>query len=264
MMGTLEKWNEQPTRSLPPSLLSAAAADSRSRSHRDAFAAPFNSHFRLTLRHGAVFCTSTHSQQSRLSPPIPSLPTRMRRTALHDFSCRSCVPPLALDVASWLGYCNSMINPIIYSFTVKEFKKSALRMVLPLWQLLSRCVPCVPPPPEHFSSRMSRTGQRVRGKSKNRARSIELKSRAAAAAAANRRQNSNNRRLAASKRRQTEPAVFAAIDDDESEEVCCDGLVVEHHSEALGNGTAGGNRVASSNDSHYSLRLYCVTQEASC
>jgi hypothetical protein len=151
-----------------------------------------------------------------------------------------------------------MINPIIYSFTVKEFKKSAVQLVLPLWTLLSRCLPCVPPPPEHFSSRMSRTGQRVRGKSKNRPRSLELKQRAAAA---NRRQLSNLRRLP-NNRRQTEPAVFAAIDDDESE--VCDGLAVDVRSEMMGNGNAAGNRVASSDDSHYSVRLYCVTQEASC
>lgn len=177
-----------------------------------------------------------------------------------DFSCRSCVPPLALDVASWLGYCNSMINPIIYSFTVKEFKRSALRLVLPLWTVLGRCVPCLPSPPEHFSSRMSRTGQRVRGKSKNRPRSVELKARAAATQ--NRRQHSSHRRIP-NNRRRTEPAVFGvigAIDEDESD-VCCDGLVAEEHSETIGNGTA---KIASANESHYSLRLYCITQEASC
>lgn len=36
----------------------------------------------------------------------------------------SCIPHIALDILTWLGYCNSMLNPIIYAFTVEEFKAS--------------------------------------------------------------------------------------------------------------------------------------------
>ncbi|CAJ0575513.1 unnamed protein product, partial [Mesorhabditis spiculigera] len=81
---------------------------------------------------------------------------------LFNFKCANCIPGMAIDLASWLGYCNSMLNPIIYSFTVKEFKRSAQRFVLPLWKALYSIVPfCLPVPPESVRSRMSRTGGKM-------------------------------------------------------------------------------------------------------
>lgn len=114
---------------------------------------------------------------------------------LSDYHCRGCVDPIFLDIATWLGYCNSMLNPIIYSFTVKEFKRSAQRAVLPLWKLLHRILPaCIKAPPEHAGARMSRTGHRP----KPRPRSFELKNKKGFMPV-----------RVPNKRRQTEPAVFA-------------------------------------------------------
>lgn len=152
--------------------------------------------------------------------------------SFSDYKCRGCIPTLAIDIASWLGeskvvrkmsisrfgtksrnqkekgvqilkeqslgYCNSMLNPIIYSFTVREFKRSAIRLILPLWRLGHRCCPfCVPVPPEHVASRMSRNGHRHRNKS--RPRSFEL--------GTNRSGVITSR--VSNRRRQTEPAVFS-------------------------------------------------------
>jgi hypothetical protein len=122
---------------------------------------------------------------------------KLYQLLLLDYQCRGCIPTLAIDIASWLGYCNSMLNPIIYSFTVKEFKRSALRVLLPFWQLIYHCIPqCLPKPPDYIS-RVSRAGNRAKGK----------------------RSNENNRtrpppalmptKIQTNKRRCTEPAIFA-------------------------------------------------------
>lgn len=52
------------------------------------------------------------------------------RQLLADAYC-DCITPLALDVTTWLGYCNSMLNPIIYAFTVKEFKRTIAKAFSP-------------------------------------------------------------------------------------------------------------------------------------
>ncbi|TKR94259.1 hypothetical protein L596_008570 [Steinernema carpocapsae] len=113
---------------------------------------------------------------------------------LTNFQCQGCIWSLLIDISSWLGYCNSMINPIIYSFTVKEFKRSALRMVLPAWRVFYRFFPiCVAAPPEHVTSRMSRTAHKGKG---GRPRSFE---------------NHKKQNLVSKlshRRRLTEPAVF--------------------------------------------------------
>uniref|UniRef100_A0A914KT92 G-protein coupled receptors family 1 profile domain-containing protein n=1 Tax=Meloidogyne incognita TaxID=6306 RepID=A0A914KT92_MELIC len=67
---------------------------------------------------------------------------------LLNYKCNGCFPSLIIDIASWLGYCNSMLNPIIYSFTVREFKRSALCAILPLWKQIYKICPkylCKPP-----------------------------------------------------------------------------------------------------------------------
>ncbi|XP_056004975.1 alpha-1A adrenergic receptor-like isoform X2 [Ostrea edulis] len=44
--------------------------------------------------------------------------------------CSQCSPPEDLfKVIFWLGYCNSMMNPVIYSFSSREFKR-AFRNIL--------------------------------------------------------------------------------------------------------------------------------------
>lgn len=44
--------------------------------------------------------------------------------------CSECSPPEDLfKVIFWLGYCNSMMNPVIYGFSSKEFKR-AFRNIL--------------------------------------------------------------------------------------------------------------------------------------
>uniref|UniRef100_A0A0M3HQT2 G_PROTEIN_RECEP_F1_2 domain-containing protein n=1 Tax=Ascaris lumbricoides TaxID=6252 RepID=A0A0M3HQT2_ASCLU len=93
-------------------------------------------------------------------------------------------------------YCNSMLNPIIYSFTVREFKRSTIRLVLPMWRLFHRILPMlVPAPPEHIVSRVSRSGAR----GKPRRRSFDLTSN---------RQGLVTSQMAIAKRRQTVPAVL--------------------------------------------------------
>uniref|UniRef100_A0A0K0F690 G_PROTEIN_RECEP_F1_2 domain-containing protein n=1 Tax=Strongyloides venezuelensis TaxID=75913 RepID=A0A0K0F690_STRVS len=85
---------------------------------------------------------------------------------LTNYQCSGCIPTIFVEGASWLGYCNSMLNPIIYSFTVKQFKKSALQAILPFWQILYQLLPSiVKPPPEHVKTKISRN---VHIKSKNK------------------------------------------------------------------------------------------------
>ncbi|KAI6221808.1 G-PROTEIN-RECEP-F1-2 domain-containing protein [Aphelenchoides fujianensis] len=112
---------------------------------------------------------------------------------LMNYQCKGCIPTLAIDICSWLGYCNSMINPVIYSFTVKEFKRSALRFLLPLWQFLWPLIPCIPKPPDNIS-RMSR--QQPKGKRSNEAQR-------------NKPPPSYMPTKIPTKRRCTEPAIFA-------------------------------------------------------
>ncbi|KAL7074585.1 hypothetical protein ACQ4LE_006252, partial [Meloidogyne hapla] len=80
---------------------------------------------------------------------------------LLNYKCSGCFPSLIIDIASWLGYCNSMLNPIIYSFTVREFKRSALCAILPLWKGIYQICPkriCKPPDP-HSAQRIVRKKQ---------------------------------------------------------------------------------------------------------
>lgn len=58
-----------------------------------------------------------------------------------------------------------MLNPVIYSFTIKEFKKSAIRLILPLWRLLHRLCKFIPAPDDHYGLRMSRQGAKARFRS---------------------------------------------------------------------------------------------------
>uniref|UniRef100_A0AAU0USH8 Ser-5 n=1 Tax=Meloidogyne graminicola TaxID=189291 RepID=A0AAU0USH8_9BILA len=79
---------------------------------------------------------------------------------LLNYKCGGCFPSLIIDIASWLGYCNSMFNPIIYSFTVREFKRSALCTILPLWKTIYQiCPKNICKPPDHPQQRIFRKKQ---------------------------------------------------------------------------------------------------------
>lgn len=52
-----------------------------------------------------------------------------------DSRCE-CIPGLVLDACTWIGYCNSAINPIIYAYTIKDFKQNVQTMLRP-WMLCS-------------------------------------------------------------------------------------------------------------------------------
>ncbi|CAD5205767.1 unnamed protein product [Bursaphelenchus okinawaensis] len=140
--------------------------------------------FLMILGHNMNFLTNTLSQNTTLRVHFGNnngmvehqrrvLRTHERIAKTLDYQCKGCVPTIAIDIASWLGYCNSMINPIIYSFTVKDFKRSALRLILPIWQFVFHCLPVkiLPKPPDRIA-RVSRSGQ----KAKNR-RNFEPKNR---------------------------------------------------------------------------------------
>ncbi|KAM6976995.1 LOW QUALITY PROTEIN: 5-hydroxytryptamine receptor 6 [Aplochiton taeniatus] len=46
-----------------------------------------------------------------------------------------CIPPALFDAITWLGYCNSTMNPIIYPLFMRDFKRA-----------LGRLLPCCTPP----------------------------------------------------------------------------------------------------------------------
>ncbi|XP_004678619.1 PREDICTED: 5-hydroxytryptamine receptor 6 [Condylura cristata] len=52
-----------------------------------------------------------------------------------------CVPPGLFDVLTWLGYCNSTMNPIIYPLFMRDFKRA-----------LGRFLPCLHCAREHRAS----------------------------------------------------------------------------------------------------------------
>ncbi|CAB3408592.1 unnamed protein product [Caenorhabditis bovis] len=134
---------------------------------------------------------------------------------LTNYKCSGCIPSIAIDIASWLGYCNSMLNPIIYSFTVKEFKRSAFRLVVPIWQCINRCLPFVPPPPDNILQRIARHMNRPKEKQKSansqpRHRSFEMSSN----------KNGMLTTKIRSKRRQTEPNVAVSLLTPQSRTSC--------------------------------------------
>ncbi|XP_029104801.1 5-hydroxytryptamine receptor 6 [Scleropages formosus] len=62
-----------------------------------------------------------------------------------------CVPPALFDALTWLGYCNSTMNPIIYPLFMRDFKR-ALARLLPCCTSRS---PRRPSPPLSLSLRNS-------------------------------------------------------------------------------------------------------------
>ena len=49
---------------------------------------------------------------------------------VSDVLCKFCkVPSELFNVIFWLGYCNSLMNPIIYATSSKEFKRAFIRVL---------------------------------------------------------------------------------------------------------------------------------------
>lgn len=50
--------------------------------------------------------------------------------AVLEALCSAChIPPWLFKIMFWLGYCNSMMNPIIYSCASRDFKRAFLRIL---------------------------------------------------------------------------------------------------------------------------------------
>lgn len=44
--------------------------------------------------------------------------------------CKTCVtPPLLFKIIFWLGYCNSLVNPVIYACSSREFKRAFVQIL---------------------------------------------------------------------------------------------------------------------------------------
>uniref|UniRef100_A0A3B4CU95 G-protein coupled receptors family 1 profile domain-containing protein n=1 Tax=Pygocentrus nattereri TaxID=42514 RepID=A0A3B4CU95_PYGNA len=63
-----------------------------------------------------------------------------------------CIPPSLFDAITWLGYCNSTMNPIIYPLFMRDFKR-AIGRLLPCCS--SSHIPRRPSPPLSLSLRNS-------------------------------------------------------------------------------------------------------------
>ncbi|XP_072026426.1 alpha-2Db adrenergic receptor-like [Amphiura filiformis] len=50
-------------------------------------------------------------------------------TALCGEKCVSAIPPLLFEFFFWIGYCNSALNPIIYTIFNREFRKAFKRIL---------------------------------------------------------------------------------------------------------------------------------------
>ncbi|XP_005105784.1 5-hydroxytryptamine receptor 6 [Aplysia californica] len=50
-------------------------------------------------------------------------------TNIVDAAC-TCVPPKLFTAFVWLGYCNSLINPIIYPLLMRDFRKVYMKLLL--------------------------------------------------------------------------------------------------------------------------------------
>uniref|UniRef100_A0AC35U8H6 G_PROTEIN_RECEP_F1_2 domain-containing protein n=1 Tax=Rhabditophanes sp. KR3021 TaxID=114890 RepID=A0AC35U8H6_9BILA len=86
---------------------------------------------------------------------------------MTNYQCNNCIPTIFIEAGSWLGYVNSMFNPIIYSSQIREYKTSFIRLIFPFWKFSHRVLPRVfNAPPEHVRSKINRNAK-VRSKNKN-------------------------------------------------------------------------------------------------
>ncbi|XP_025033371.1 5-hydroxytryptamine receptor 6-like [Python bivittatus] len=76
-----------------------------------------------------------------LCPPLPSPPSSSSRSV--QAVC-NCISGDFFDLLTWLGYCNSTMNPIIYPLFMRDFKRA-----------MARYLPCCPRAWEHRPSRVS-------------------------------------------------------------------------------------------------------------
>ncbi|KAI5095694.1 5-hydroxytryptamine receptor 6 [Silurus meridionalis] len=140
--------------SRPPSL-GHAAQEVDNYSHQDATVmrqAPLsvNSERRLAHRQGKKALKASLTLGVLLglffSAWLPFFITNMAQAVCE------CVPPSLFDAITWLGYCNSTMNPIIYPLFMRDFKR-ALGRLLPC--CCSSHVPRRPSPPLSLSLRNS-------------------------------------------------------------------------------------------------------------
>ncbi|XP_071035139.1 dopamine receptor 1 [Parasteatoda tepidariorum] len=54
--------------------------------------------------------------------------------------CKSCISDMVFKFLTWLGYCNSALNPIIYSIFNTEFREAFRKIILTYLQI--ECCPC--------------------------------------------------------------------------------------------------------------------------
>ncbi len=53
----------------------------------------------------------------------------LRPFLLYIQAVCECVPPSFFDAITWLGYCNSTMNPIIYPMFMRDFKRALARLL---------------------------------------------------------------------------------------------------------------------------------------
>lgn len=58
-----------------------------------------------------------------------------------DAACR-CAPAKLFSACVWLGYCNSLINPIIYPFFMRDFRKVYLKALVKICPFCSKIIKC--------------------------------------------------------------------------------------------------------------------------
>lgn len=67
-----------------------------------------------------------------------------------------------------------MLNPIIYSFTIREYKKSAQRLVIRTWQILYHCLPkLIPSPPDLRAKRLSHHHHRAESNAQHKSSELD-------------------------------------------------------------------------------------------
>lgn len=53
----------------------------------------------------------------------------LRPFILYFQAVCECIPPSFFDAITWLGYCNSTMNPIIYPMFMRDFKRALARLL---------------------------------------------------------------------------------------------------------------------------------------
>ncbi|KAL4232120.1 alpha1-adrenergic receptor [Mactra antiquata] len=79
---------------------------------------------------------SIRKLSSRITPAgkLAKFKREKKAAKTLDVLCNSChVPEKLFTVIFWLGYCNSLMNPIIYATSSREFKRAFLKVLRCYW-----------------------------------------------------------------------------------------------------------------------------------